>query len=107
MEYDIALLSNAYNIVLSVSSFALSAIKLNDKLKDLWEYDLMRLSEKFLFLHHHLFKFSIKYKIHTMNPSYEYISKMFLWKGSPEQIKLMLNDKCPFNFTITNHLLNN
>ena len=53
VEYDISLLCHAYNIVVSVSSFVFSAIKLNDNLKSLWEYDIMRLYSKFLFLHHH------------------------------------------------------
>ena len=100
-EYDISLLCHAYNIVLSVSSFVLSAIKLNDNIKDIWEYDIMRLSEKFLFLHHHFFKLNIHYRIHTMKPSNIYASKMFSWKNTPEQIKLMLEDNCPYDFVIT------
>ena len=100
-EYDISLLSHAYYIVLSVSSFAISSIKLNDNLKEIWEYDIMRLSEKLFFLHHHLFKFDIKYKIHTMKPSDLYLSKMFSWKNNEEQIKLMLEDNCPYDFVET------
>ena len=53
VEYDISLLCNAYNIVISISSFVLAAIKLNENLKEIWEYDLIRLTEKFYFLHHH------------------------------------------------------
>ena len=99
--YDITLLCNAYKIVLSVSSFCISAIKLNDNLMDIWEYDIMRLNQKMLFLHHHLFNYENKYRIHTMKPSSIYSSKMFSWKKSKEQIQLMLEDKCPFDFTIT------
>ena len=58
----------------------------------------MRLSEKFLFLHHDFYKFKIKYNIHTMKPSNIYKIKMFSWKMSPEQIKLMIEDKCPYDF---------
>lgn len=54
IEYDISLLSHAYNIAISSSSFALSAIKLNDNLRELWEYDIIRLSSKLFFLHHHI-----------------------------------------------------
>ena len=97
-EYDISLLCHAHNIVLSVSSFSISAIKLNDNLKNIWEFDIMRLNQKFLFLHHHLFKFNIQYKIHTMKPSNIYLSKMFLWRRTKEQLKLMIEDKCPNNF---------
>ena len=98
---DISILSHAYNIVLSVSSFAISSIKLNDNLINIWEYDMMRLSKKIVYLHHHLYKFEIKYKIHTMKPSPTYVRKMFSWKCSSEQIKLMLEEKCPYEFVIT------
>ena len=101
IEYDISLLCHAFNIVVSVSSFVLSAVKLNNKLENLWEYDIMRVSEKFLFLHHHISKLDIKYNIYTMKPSYIYASKMFSWKGSSEQIKLMLEDTCPYDFVMT------
>ena len=62
---------------------------------------MTRLSEKFFFLHHDIFKFNIKYKIHSMKPSNTYINKMFKWEKSPEQILLMLEDKCPNEFIIT------
>ena len=101
MEYDLSLLSHAFHIALSVSTFVVSAIKLNDYLKDIWEYDIMRLSEKLLFLHHHLYNIKIKYKIHTMKPSEIYASKMFYWQKSSDQIKLMLEDDCPNDFIIT------
>ena len=100
-EYDISLLAHAFNIVISVSSFSISAIKLNDNLKELWEYDLFRLSEKFVFLHHHFYKYNINYKIHTMKPSNLYASKMFYYQRTPEQLRLMLEDNCPYDFTIT------
>ena len=100
-EYDIALLINAFNIVTSVSSFVISSIKFNNNLKNLWEYDINRLSEKFLFLHHHLYKFDIKYKIYTMKPSDIYAQKMFSWTRSESQLKLMLEDNCPYNFVLT------
>ena len=99
--HDISLLSKANNIVLSASSFALSAIKLNNNLKHLWEYDIMRLSEKLILLHHHLFKYNIKSIIHTMKPSNKYLSTMFSWKRTNNQLKLMIQDSCPNNFTIT------
>ena len=97
-EFDISLLAHAFNIVLSVSSFSLSSIKINNNLKNIWEYDIIRLSEKIHFLHHHFFKFKIRYTIHTMKPSNSYLSKMFSWKKSFEQVKLMLEDDCPYEF---------
>ena len=100
-QYDISLLSHAYNIAVSISTFAISSIKLNDNLKNLWEYDMLRFSEKIYFLHHHFYTFEIKYKIHTMRPSDIYLSKMFFWNNSPEQKRLMLLEDCPYNFVTT------
>ena len=100
-QYDFALIVHAYNFAISVSSFAVSAIKFNNNLKHLWEYDICRLSNKFYFLHHHLFKFNIKYKIHTMKPSDIYAKKMFRWEFSKSQLNLMLEDKCTYDFVIT------
>ena len=36
-----------------------------------------------------------------MKPSDIYINKMFKWTKSPEQIKLMLEAECPYDFTET------
>ena len=99
-EYDIALLINAFNIAASISSFLISSIKFNDKLKNFWEYDIYRICEKFLWLHHHLYKFDIKYKIHTMKSSDIYARKMFKWYKSKSQLKLMLEDNCTYDFVL-------
>lgn len=101
-ETDISLLAHAYHIACSIGSFVISAIKLNDNLKNIYEYDIVRLPEKIIWQHYHVFKFDIKYKIFTMNPSDEYASEMFYWAKSDKQKKLMLEDKCPYDFTITN-----
>ena len=100
-DYDVSLLVHAYKVVTSTSSYVLSAIKFNNNLKDLWEYDIYRLSEKFVFLHHHFFKYKIEYKIHTMKPSDIYADKMFNWKNSESQLKLMLEENCPYDFVLT------
>ena len=98
---DISLLAHAFNIVSSMSSFLISTIKLNDNLKNFWEYDIACLSEKFLFLHHDLYKFDIKYNIYTMKSSDIYANEMFIWKNSENQRKLMLEDTCPYDFVLT------
>ena len=98
---DISLLIHAFNAVASVSSFFLSSIKFNDNLEHLWEYDIFRFCEKFRLLHHHLYKFDIKYKIHTMKPSDIYADQMHIWKNSESQLKLMIEDKCPYDFVLT------
>ena len=42
-ETDISLLAHAYHIACSIGSFVISAIKLNDNLKNIYEYDIVRL----------------------------------------------------------------
>ena len=100
-ESDIASLIHASNVVAPVSSFFFTSIKFNNNLKCLWEYDIYRLSEKFLWLHHHLYKFDIKYKIYTMKPSDIYINQMYMWRDSYSQLKLMIEDKCTYDFVLT------
>ena len=100
-EYDISLLVHAYNIVGSTSSFLISSIKFNDNLKNFWEYDIYKLSEKFQHLHHHLFKYDNEFNIYTMKPSDIYADKMFRWSKSESQLKLMLEDNCPYDFVLT------
>ena len=100
-EYDLSLLIYAYNFVISVSTFSISAVKFNNNLRNLWEYDIFRFfrfSGKFLSLHHQFFKFDIKFKIHTMKPSDIYADKMFNWKNFESQLKLILEDNCPNDF---------
>ena len=101
IDKDIASLVYAFNIVGSISSFFLMTIKLNDNLKNVWEYDLYRLKEKFFHLHYHFFKFPKKFNIYTMMPSEKYRREMFNWKKRESQIKLMLEEDCPNNFIIT------
>ena len=36
-----------------------------------------------------------------MKPSDRYIDGMFNWKNTPEQLKLMLEDNCTYDFVIT------
>ena len=98
LDVDIAYLSYAYNIVGSTSSFLCSIIKLNDNLKYLWEYDIYRFSEKIYHLHYHIFNFPNTFTIYSMRPTDFYRNELFVWKHSPYQIKLMHEDKCPYDF---------
>ena len=100
LDIDISYLLNAYNVVASVSSFFHTIIKLNENVKKMWEYDIYRMSEKFLHLHHDFYKFPIKYKIYTMKPTINYRKIMFQWLKSNEQLDLMINEKCPNGFII-------
>ena len=100
VETDLAYLANAYNLVNSVSTFAEGAIKINDNLKNLWEYDIIRNSEKVVYLHHDFYDYPRKYTIYKMIPSDHYKSEMFTWKIKPSQLQLMISEKCNNKFII-------
>ena len=94
LELDFSYLSNAYNLVGSVSSFLITSIKFNDNLKNYWEYDIYRKSEKIFHLHHDVYQFPKNFTIYKMLPSKKYKNEMFSWKNSNEQLKLMINENC-------------
>ena len=98
LEVDISNLVYAYNIIGSVSSFIISIIKLNDNLKNYWEYDIYQIEKKFIHIHHSLYNFRRNYTIFRMEPSEQYKKRMYIWTRSDEQIQIMLNDTCPNNF---------
>ena len=98
LETDIAYLTKAYNLVGSVSSFSLAAMKLNNNLKKYWEYDLYRLHAKFFHLHHDIYSFPRNFTIFRMKPSENYKNEMFRWANEKNQIDLMLHEKCHNNF---------
>ena len=98
IEKDISSLIYAYNIIASSSSFLSATIKLNDNLKYYWEYDNMRINDKYLHMHHSLFYYSRKYTIFRMEPSDIYKRKMYNWINSQEQRNIMINDNCPNEF---------
>jgi len=100
IEIDIALLSYAYNIVGSISSFLISIIKLNNNLKYFWEYDIYLTSLKVPHLHHSIYNFTRNYTIFQMKPSKLYKNEMIIWQCSDYQLNLMINDTCPYNFTV-------
>ena len=94
LEIDISILLNAFNLVGSMSSFLTSIIILNENLRNFFEYDNYSLSQKYLHLHHDIYKYKINYSIYKIKPSTKYLKKMFPWKNSKEQRKLMINEKC-------------
>ena len=97
---DIAYLINAYNLVGSVSSFLMTTIKFNDNLKNYWDYDIYRRSEKICHLNVEYYDFPRKFKIYQMKPSLNYKNEMFMWRNDPKKLKLMIIEKCINNFTI-------
>ena len=100
LSTDIAYLSNAYNLVASVSSFFLVLVKFNDNLKKYFEYDIYKTSEKFIQLHHDFYYFPMNFTIYRMEPSINYKNEMFVFENKESQYKLMLDEKCINNFTI-------
>lgn len=99
-DLDISYLVNAYNIVASTSSFLITLIKFNDKLKFLWEFDLYRLSNRILHMHHSFSNFSFNYTIYKMVPSERYIKIMSNWYNSLLQKRFMIKEKCKNTFSI-------
>ena len=100
VETDIKILSNAYNLIGSMSSFLTTLLIINDNLKNFWEYDNYSLSQKYLHLHHDIYDYPIHFIIYKMKPSNRYLNEMFPWKNNKKQITLMLNEKCNSNFDI-------
>ena len=90
---DVSYIINAYNLVLSTSSFSLCLARLSKNLKNLFSYDLIREKEK----NHWLIesnKHNEKYIIMEMKVNDEYKSKIFPWKSSKQQLEIMLNAIC-------------
>lgn len=100
LKYDVAYLANSFNIVSAKSSFLVSIIKLNDKLSFLWEYNLYKLSEKYLHLHYSVYSFSYNYTIYKMDPSSSYKKLMDPWSNSQEQREMMIKEGCNNYFSI-------
>lgn len=95
IKEDISCLINAYNIVVSISSFLISIISLNINLKYLWDYNIYKFAQKIFHFHYDFYKFPYEnFKILRMNPSKKYREIMFNWKNNRRQKKLMLKEKC-------------
>ena len=105
IETDAAILSNAYNIVGSMSSFLTTLVMINDNIKNYWDFDNYRLSEKYLHFHHDIYKLKVNYTLYEMKPSEDYRKEMFVWRNSKRQIDLMINEKCKeFSVIKTNEM---
>ena len=75
-------------------------MKFNDNLENYWEYDIYRMSEKFGHLHVDIYDFDKKFKIYKMKPSEVYKNEMFVWSKDESKLKLMIEDKCTYDFEI-------
>ena len=102
-EIDMAILMNAYNLVNAVSSFSLAIISFNDNLINLFEYELYKLGRKIVLFHYDIDKLDRKFNVYRMKPSEEYFIKMFDWRNTEQQRKLLFEEKCKYNFTKTKY----
>lgn len=101
LKLDISYLTNSYNIVAGKSTFLSTTIKLNDKLKFLWDFDLYStFSRSYLDFHYSYYKFPVYYTIYKMNSTTNYRKVMLPWVNSPKQRKIMIEEKCVNNFDI-------
>ena len=98
-KVDISYLINSYNVVASKSTFFSVCIKLNNKLKSLWEYDFLT-SKRKSYLDFHTFYKLNHYTIYKMNSSVNFRKIMIPWLNSHKQRKMMFKEKCKYNFDI-------
>jgi hypothetical protein len=85
IEKDIAKIINAYNFVMSQSTFAKNLIIFNNNLKNLFVYELLS----------YTIYIKRNFTIFRMKPSIKYIQIMKLkWKRTKEQLNLMINENC-------------
>ena len=101
IKIDIAYLVNAHNIVASFSTFLFSIIRLNDKLKYIWEYNLSSTKSKIIHGYHSYFKPFKNITYYIMEPSENYKAIMNIWNGSKSQLEIMINEKCNNTFLIS------
>jgi hypothetical protein len=101
VEEDIAILFQVYNLVNAVSSFTQATISFNDNLKNLFEYEIYKVSQCILHFHYDFYKIKRRFTIYRMKPSEDYFAKMYVWKNSDEQIKTMFEDNCKYDFRKT------
>ena len=92
LEGDISLIVNAYNFIMSISTFSWALILFNNNLKNLYVYEI---NSSHLYIPN--------CTIHNMKASIKYKSIMaHKWKNSKEQLNLMLNENCT-NATIESY----
>ena len=89
---DIKVIINAYNFIMSISTFPMTLIWLNNNLKNLYIYDMMDFNYfETIFDNFHYTNFTI-YKMLPSKNYYQIMNKK--WKRTKEQIDLMLTENC-------------
>ena len=104
LEYDLSCLMNSYNLVGSISSFLNTIIILNSKLINLWDYNIYQMGQKIYQYHYDLFEFHHSFTIYRMEASNNYKKKMYIWKNTRTQRKLMIKEKCINSFMIIRNM---
>ena len=100
LQYDLSCLMNSYNLVGSISSFLNVIIILNYNLENLWNYNIYQMNQKIRHFHYDLYEFPHSFTIYQMEASKNYKNKMYFWKNSRLQRKLMIKEKCINTFMI-------
>ena len=103
VQEDISALIYTYNLVVSVSSFALAAIGFNDNLRNLFEYDVYKLEDKIVHFHYDIDKLNRKFNIYRMKPSEYYFNKMYNWRNNEKQRNLLFEENCKYDLIKTRY----
>ena len=92
---DASLLVNIYNLVLPVSSFPYSLIRMNNNLRTIYIYDIMGENTKIFWYATDYYLKLDKLNIYKMKPSLRYEKKMKgKWKNTKDQLNLMIKENC-------------
>jgi hypothetical protein len=92
---DASVLINIYNLILPISSFTYSLIRMNNNLRKIYIYDIMVEIEKVFWYTTDYYLKSDKLDIYKMKPSLRYEKEMKgKWKNTKEQLNLMINENC-------------
>ena len=83
-EEAVSIILNAYNLVMSVSTFLMTLIRLNSNLKKIYIYEIINYKLR-----------DANYTIYGMKPSLNYYIKMKgKWKNTKSQHNLMIKENC-------------
>jgi hypothetical protein len=92
---DASVLINIYNLILPVSSFTYSLIRMNNNLRKIYIYDIMVKIQKVFWYTTDYYLESDKLNVYVMKPSLRYEKEMKgKWKNTKKQLNLMINENC-------------
>lgn len=84
VEEDISVIIYSYNLVMPISTFPLTLVRLNNHLRKIFVYSLMNYDFK-----------DENFTIYKMEPSQYYLNKIQgKWNNTKEQKDLMINENC-------------